>query len=571
MTDSNSMDLNVQNYSEDDLLALLNLSSDNTPDIDNLTYNDIVNASNPLINRFTSEDNYDLANFFQQVQNKLLSDIDGNDSNTGYGLQGDDGGDVDDDNDEGDVNSDDDTYGFQDDDMNTVNDSDVDLLDEPNNQLGNLYQNEYPTQEHTDSTQYDKTTDRKQQVNIFEQDGKFVMNKNQLGVNNTFNLPVTQGQLNPNLKNTTSRIINIDSNYRDNIIPYTTDPDGPSSPTNFTLDLSDPIFNALSINLTSYNIPNTMYLIDSYQGNNCFFVDSSMVEISSGNYSVSELITVISNNSIFSAKQLDISNNPITGKTTITNTDVSGHTITFYDPSGILICDTTSGNSRTTSKFNNNLGWILGFRGNINIPSESSLYGQLVYPLDASGNPSDKIISESIIDTFGSKYLLLVLDDFNQNHLNKGLVGITPTQKNAEIPSYWNADLRTSGTINCNVPANSSKKTASYTQNAPRQLTQAQLYTLNQTTQARAKTNKTFLTSPTTTDVLALIPLRKHRIAFGDPIIDDFNLDDAERVYFGPVDLERMRVRLVDDKGNTVNLNGSNWSFTLTATSLYQY
>ena len=91
MTDSNSMDLNVQNYSEDDLLALLNLSSANTNDIDNLTYNDIVKASNPLINRFTSEDNYDLANFFQQVQNKLLSDIDGDDSNTGYGLQGDEG------------------------------------------------------------------------------------------------------------------------------------------------------------------------------------------------------------------------------------------------------------------------------------------------------------------------------------------------------------------------------------------------------------------------------------------------------------------------------------------------
>lgn len=583
MTDSNSMDLNVQNYNEEDLLQLLNLSSENTHDIDNLTYNDIVNASNPLINRFTSEDNYDLANFFQQVQNKLLSDIDGNDSNTGYGLQGDEG-DVDDDDDHDDdvddddvdddnVDDDNDTYGFQDDDMNTVNDSDVDLLDEPNNQLGNLYQNEYPTQKHTDSIQYDKTTDRKQQVNIFEQDGKFVMNKNQLGVNNTYNLPVAQGQLNPTLKNTTSRIINIDSNYRDNIIPYTADPDGPSSPTNFTLDLSDPIFNALSINLTSYNIPNTMYLIDSYQGNNCFFVDSSMVEISSGNYSVSELINEINTHSIFVAKQLDISNNPNTGKTTITNNDIANsHIITFYDPSGILVCDTTSGNSRTTSKFNNNLGWILGFRGNINIPPSDSLYGQLVYTLDASGNPpNDKIISESIIDTYGSKYLLLVLDDFNQNHLNKGLVGITPTQKNAEIPSYWNADLRTSGAINCTVPANSSKKTASYTQNAPRRLTQAQLYTLNQTTQARAKTNKTFLTSPTTTDVLALIPLRKHRIAFGDPIIDDFNLDDAERVYFGPVDLERMRVRLVDDKGNTVNLNGSNWSFTLTATSLYQY
>ena len=574
MTDSNSMDLNVQNYSEDDLLALLNLSSENTHDIDNLTYSDIVNASNPLINRFTSEDNYDLASFFQQVQNKLLSDIDGDDSNTGYGLQGDEGDvDGDDNDDDDDDNDDNDTYGFQDDDMNTANDSDVDLLDEPNNQLGNLYQNEYPTQEHTDSTQYDKTTQRKQQVNIFEQDGKFVMNKNQLGVNNTYNLPVAQGQLNPTLKNTTSRIINIDSNYRDNIIPYTSDPDGPSSPTNFTLDLSDPIFNALSINLTSYNIPNTMYLIDSYQGNNCFFVDSSMVEIPNGNYSVSELITEISNNLVFSSIPMNISNNPNTGKTTITNMDMSGHTITFYDPSGILVCDTSCGNSRTTSKFNNNLGWILGFRGNTGpiVVKTSPLYGQLVYTLDASGSNNDKIISESIIDTYGSKYLLLVVDDFNQNHLNKGLVGITPTQKNAEIPSYWNADLRTSGAVNCTVPANSSKKTASYTQNAPRRLTQAQLYTLNQTTQARAKTNKTFLTSPTTTDVLALIPLRKHRIAFGDPIIDDFNLKDAERVYFGPVDLERMRVRLVDDKGNTVNLNGNNWSFTLTATSLYQY
>ena len=57
----------------------------------------------------------------------------------------------------------------------------------------------------------------------------------------------------------------------------------------------------------------------------------------------------------------------------------------------------------------------------------------------------------------------------------------------------------------------------------------------------------------------------------GKTLIDDFNLDDAERVYFGPVDLERFRVRLVDDQGYTVNLNGNNWSFTMSVTSLYQY
>ena len=32
-----------------------------------------------------------------------------------------------------------------------------------------------------------------------------------------------------------------------------------------------------------------------------------------------------------------------------------------------------------------------------------------------------------------------------------------------------------------------------------------------------------------------------------------------------------MRVRLLDDKGNVINLNGSDWSVTLIAEILYQY
>ena len=161
------------------------------------------------------------------------------------------------------------------------------------------------------------------------------------------------------------------------------------------------------------------------------------------------------------------------------------------------------------------------------------------------------------------------LDDYQQNHLNKGLVGITPTQKYVEIPNYWNADLAIAG---CTTVPLSSQNIPVYVQNAPRRLTQAQLFTLNSTTQSRAQTQRNRLTAPTNTNVLALIPLRGvNTLVPGKMLIDDFNLDDAERVYFGPVDLERLRVRLVDDQGYTVNLNGNNWSFTLSATSLYQY
>ena len=188
-----NMDLNVENYSQDDLLALLDFS-----DADDVTYNDILNASNPIINRYTSEDNYDLANFFQQLQNKLIEDLD---------------------------------YESDNDETNIQNDDSA--------QLGNLWSNQYKSQSDTDETQANKVSDRRQQVNVFEQDGKFIMNKNELGVNNTYKVPVAQGTINPNLKNTTTRLVNIDSQYRENIFPYHPDPDGSSSPTNYTLDLTD--------------------------------------------------------------------------------------------------------------------------------------------------------------------------------------------------------------------------------------------------------------------------------------------------------------------------------------------
>ena len=515
-----NIDLNVDKYSQEDLLELLKLNDTDN----NITYEDIMKATNPLIEKYIAENNYDMGNFFQQVQNQLLEDID----------------------------------------------DDVNLQYLESTQLSNLWKNQTVSQENTDPIQDNKVTDRKQKIQIFEQDDKYIMFPNTLGVNNNYQLPVAQGQINPNLKNITTRIINIDSQYRENIIPYNDDPDGTTSPTNFTLDLSDPIRKAISINVTAYQIPYTWYLIDaSNRGNNQFYITnnttsvSTLVTISSGNYTNTELIdavnTSINNSSI---TNVGFSYNTVNGKTSIINSDASNsYTITFYDSSNKLA-------NSNFSKINNNLGWILGFRGNTSISQNDSLYGEMIYTLSASGGKS---ISESLVNTFGSKYFLLVLDDFQQNHLNQGLVGITPTQTNVEIPSYWNADLATSNN-ECNVPNFSSKKIPSYIQNAPRRLTQAQLYTLNSTTQSRAQTTRNRLTSPTNSNVIALIPLKGvNQLQFGNMLIDDFNLREKERVYFGPVDLERFRVRLVDDQGYTVNLNGNNWSFTMNATCLYQY
>ena len=179
------------------------------------------------------------------------------------------------------------------------------------------------------------------------------------------------------------------------------------------------------------------------------------------------------------------------------------------------------------------------------------------------------------------------------------------------MPSYYSSAYKnannTFATIGCpNVlnaadPAlNVPESTLPYmTRSSPRQLTQSQLYTANEILYNRTTySNKTF--GPSTADVLALIPLAgignlRTKIAYVNATPGTFDpnanlvpsiansqisqpfvtlatgLEANERTYFGPVTIDRMRVRLLDDKGNLVNLNDVDWSFSLLIEQLYQY
>jgi hypothetical protein len=58
----------------------------------------------------------------------------------------------------------------------------------------------------------------------------------------------------------------------------------------------------------------------------------------------------------------------------------------------------------------------------------------------------------------------------------------------------------------------------------------------------------------------------------GVPIIElPGGYQENKRSYFGPVNIDRLQIQLVDDKGNNVNLNGVDWSFTIICECLYKY
>jgi hypothetical protein len=107
---------------------------------------------------------------------------------------------------------------------------------------------------------------------------------------------------------------------------------------------------------------------------------------------------------------------------------------------------------------------------------------------------------------------------------------------------------------------------------APRTLTQAQIYTINEIIKNRSKTISYRAKAPTNSDTFALIPIKYGSLTTNEIYVDfSGSMQDNKRIYFGPVDIDRMRIRLLDDRGNIVDLHGADWCITLISENLYQY
>ena len=163
-----------------------------------------------------------------------------------------------------------------------------------------------------------------------------------------------------------------------------------------------------------------------------------------------------------------------------TSTGTKTYTITDASQNNIAPADIDTTNTNIAQNF----GWILGFRM-------------------AEYKASTAYVSEGVYDSWGTKYLYVIVNDFNKNYTNL-------------IEPIYNSSLGRDNIL------------------------------------AR----------------ISLAPLLS-TVSNGTSLADQFNPGDYVRSYFGPVDIEKIRITIVDEFGRVINLNNMDLSLSLNFVCLY--
>ena len=248
----------------------------------------------------------------------------------------------------------------------------------------------------------------------------------------------------------------------------------------------------------------------------------------------------------------------------------------FDDAQTELQCSTNknvTGTSGTTT-WDVSIGWLMGYRTypKYQLSPTNALNSLYVTANNYTYNSTTKVItltSDSCVDMRVYKNLYLIIDDFTQNHLNDGLITGTRKNPNADPPVYSSRATRT-----CN-PITDRNQSSIFNANQPGMgLTEKQLYAANVITEENLvyQTKRVFSDPPYVKDMFGLIPLKLGSLTHGD-ILTEYGgvLQDSVRTYFGPVNITKMNIKLLNDHGTVLDLNGANWSFSMTCEYLYNF
>lgn len=329
------------------------------------------------------------------------------------------------------------------------------------------------------------------------------------------------GSGNPIHRKTVSKLLNVDSKFRSSYLNTTS--------SDFILDLPYPINNVIEIKFCDLELPITYYPFTAANQNNYFwfatYTQSQITtntpylyyfSIPDGNYSSDNLIKYM-NDTFRTINTLDISSSTVplkifhdlsfnalniangTGKLTFTiDTGLNASNINKivkvefnFNCPALTVGDTLS--RRVTSENEKNVYYV---------PTNIPIFQRMSWMLgfrDRFYTFTSSLITESVLNITGPRYLYIILEDFNKssniNFLSSSKYGLLPDNILARVSLISSA---------FNV--------------------------LKQT---------------------------------------DFSVYAEPRYYYGPVNISKLRIRIVDEFARTLDLNSDDFSFTLRMTTIY--
>lgn len=394
----------------------------------------------------------------------------------------------------------------------------------------------------------------------------------------THNLSIEEGNKNPIKREVHYKYLSIDSRFRQNnsalanqseAEPVENIESSNTETSDFLLNLSETLKNVTRLKFYSAHIPFSWYNV--YEPINVFTVQvgaaaPAVITVTPGNYVLNN--TADPENILKALNDLlpatiDFTYSTIRGKVEMENKTAQNVIINF------LLDENT--NFKDNTKINNTIATILGYKKN-------------KYTL----SPAQKIESEGFPNIRRTKYLIIEINDYNKNNIANKLVYGSDRYEVFSLPNYYTTlkvkdndvpesslngecvedNLKNSGVVD------NSKKVPLYNESYPRKMTQNQIYSLNELLKARVNNKSLVQQFTSSPNYFAFVPvdLTGSGLTFGDILVYDNDSEMLnERIYFGPVDIERINVRVLDENGNQLDLNGAEWSMMVIVEHLYQY
>jgi hypothetical protein len=362
------------------------------------------------------------------------------------------------------------------------------------------------------------------------------------------------------------------------------------SPSNFTLNLSEKIENIYSMVFKSIELPHSWNAFNNNEGTCSFYIttdttsDPIRIDISENNYHYSRVHDVGSDSSdsldIITALNTAIQNAhgdlKFTDQKTVVFSYKSSHNISIKNTTDKKITlfwyygDEEKNNTCAYgAKVNYNLGWLLGFRKTLTaLPNDTP------------------VISEAKLNLNPTKYVFISLDEFTNNKLTDTCISYENNSASFNMPSYYvkttmGIEMESSG-IRKGGEGDKCWKGEADPQaglcgkrvanpDLLSNLTAKQRYTIENLRNAISGTKNNQYKSPIIPNLLSKVTLKYNNIL---PPSLQYTIanraeSDVERKYFGPITLRKFHIRLLNERGYEINMNNSDWSFSLVVKQLY--